>query len=87
MTGTRETVLTWLALLVLLALTAGSSRLDLGWANSTINLVIAVAKAALIAVVFMQLRRRDTLVRLVTGAAIVWLLILYSLTLVDYASR
>jgi cytochrome c oxidase subunit 4 len=87
MTRAREVLLTWIALLVLLVLTAGSSRLELGWANSPINLVIAVAKAALIGLVFMQLRRRDTLVRLVTGAAIVWLLILYSLTLVDYASR
>ena len=66
---------------MLLALTVGSSFIDLGGFNATLNLAIAAAKAAIIATVFMHLATSDTLPRLVVAAAGLWLLILFGLTL------
>jgi cytochrome c oxidase subunit 4 len=87
MSETRRILTTWLGLLLLLAATAAISRLPLGMGNTLISLVIAAAKTSLIALVFMRLRADSALVRLAAGAAILWIGILYGLTLVDYASR
>jgi len=87
MSETRAAVLTWFALLLLLALTAGTSRFDLGWGNVTINLIVAVAKALLILVVFMQLKANAIVLRLAAAAIVLWLGIMYVLTFADYASR
>lgn len=81
MSKTRKLVLAYAGLLVLLALTVGSSFIDLGGFNATLNLAIAAAKAAIIAMVFMHLATSDTLPRLVVAAAGLWLLILFGLTL------
>ena len=87
MSANRKAVLTWTILLVFLAITAASSRFDLGFANVSINLAIAAAKAGLVLVIFMHLSHRVILTRLVVACAGLWLAILYSLTLIDYASR
>lgn len=71
----------YVSLLALLALTVGSSYLDLGGFNSALNLLIAAAKAAVIAVLFMQVLRQGVLPRLAIAAIGLWLGILYSLTL------
>lgn len=81
MSEIRKLVLAYAGLLVLLALTVGSSFIDLGGFNATLNLAIAAAKAAIIATVFMHLATSDTLPRLVVAAAGLWLLILFGLTL------
>jgi caa(3)-type oxidase subunit IV len=86
----RETVqltVTWLGLLVLLAITAGSTAFDLGWGNHALNLAIAVAKMLLIVWAFMHLDRRAPLLRLAAGVAVFWLAILYLLVFSDYATR
>ena len=87
MSAIRTQVLVWLALLALLAITAGSTAFDLGWGNLAINLGVATAKMALILLVFMHLDRSSALVRLVCFVAAFWLAILYGLTLIDFASR
>jgi cytochrome c oxidase subunit 4 len=87
MSAVQSATLTWLALLVLLALTAASSMLDLGWGNLALNLLIAAAKAALVMLIFMQLGRGAALLRLAAGVALFWLAILYTLTFADYFSR
>lgn len=87
MTAFRPAFFTYAALILLLAITAASSRFDLGWANITINLVIAAIKALLIMLVFMQLRSKPVLPRLVAGAMALWLAILYVLIFADYATR
>ncbi len=83
----RTAVTAWVALLVLLAITAASSRFDLGWANLAINLVVAAAKAAVILAWFMHLKGGALLTRLVAAAMIFWLAILYGLVVVEYATR
>ena len=64
----RPLVLTWLALLALLATTAGCALLRLGWLNTAISLTIALAKALLVALVFMRLKRAPALLRLAAVA-------------------
>jgi cytochrome c oxidase subunit 4 len=87
MTETRSAIVTWVALMVLLAITAISSRFDLGWGNVTINLIVAIAKAVLILVVFMRLKANAIVLRLAAAATILWIGIMYVLIFADYASR
>jgi cytochrome c oxidase subunit 4 len=77
----------WALLILLLALTLGSSFVPLHHLNSAVNLAIACAKAALVAVFFMRLRRSDALTRLAAAAAVLWILILISLGLADVLTR
>jgi cytochrome c oxidase subunit IV len=83
----RALVLVWLSLLVLLALTTGSSYLHLGMGNTVINFVIAVVKCGLIAVFFMHLGRADGAVRLAAGAALLFLFFLGFLSFSDWLTR
>ncbi|HVY19843.1 MAG TPA: cytochrome C oxidase subunit IV family protein [Bauldia sp.] len=87
MTETRSAIFTWLGLLLLLAVTAATSRFDLGWGNVTINFAIAVAKAALILIVFMRLKANAVVLRLAAATTILWVAIMYVLTFADYANR
>ncbi len=77
----------WLALMTLLALTAGTAYINLGAANSLINLAIAAAKVALIAVFFMHLREADNAMRLTFGTALLLLFVLAFLSFNDFLSR
>ena len=77
----------WLALLVLLALTTASAFLPLGTANLFISLGIAVAKALIVLLFFMELRASAALVRVFAAAGFFWLLILITMSLSDYLSR
>jgi cytochrome c oxidase subunit 4 len=77
----------FLALMVLTALTVWAAYQDLGAWNAVLALAIASAKALLVAIVFMHLRRAERLVWLFAGAAILWLLILFGLTLADVDTR
>jgi cytochrome c oxidase subunit 4 len=83
MSDVRSLVLAYLALMALLALTVGSSFIDLGGFNSALNLAIAAAKAVIIAILFMHLAATEPLPRLAVAAAGLWLAILFGLTLAD----
>jgi cytochrome c oxidase subunit 4 len=80
-------VLTWIALLALLAASAGSAMLPLGWINGVVNLAIAVAKALLVLVVFMRLRRAHSLLRVAAATGLCMLVVLFALAGADYATR
>jgi cytochrome c oxidase subunit 4 len=77
----------WVALIVLLALTLASSYVPLKGFNTTLNLAVACAKAALVALFFMRLRVSDATVRLAAAIGVVWFLILVSLSLTDFLAR
>lgn len=87
MSEIRATILAWLGLLVLLALTVGSSFIELGPVNPVLNLVIAGAKSLVILLVFMRLWASRSPTWLVSVAVGLWLTILFALTLIDYVSR
>jgi cytochrome c oxidase subunit 4 len=81
MSEIRKLALAYVALMALLALTVGSSFIDLGGFNAALNLAIAAAKAGIIAVLFMHLAETEPLPRLAVAAAGLWLAILFGLTL------
>ena len=80
-------VVTWDALLALLAITTASSYLDLGIGNTLHNLAIAAVKVVLIAAFFMHLGRADAAVHIAAVAALFFLLILAFLTFGDILTR
>lgn len=83
----RRSIVVWIALMVLLVLTFGSTYLKLGSWNSAINLAIAAAKALLVAVFFMHLRSASTMLRIVAATALFTLALLFVLSHTDYATR
>ncbi|MGF7163326.1 cytochrome c oxidase subunit 4 [Rhodoligotrophos appendicifer] len=83
----RPILLTWAALLGLLAATVGASFVLTGPLSLAAGLVIAAAKAALIYWVFMHLREESGLVRIFAMGAGAWLMILCLLSMSDYVTR
>lgn len=83
----RPLLLTWLALMVLLAATVTASFLPIGNWRQVANLMIAGTKAALILAIFMNLRREATMVRLVAITAGVLLSVLAAMLTADYHLR
>ena len=83
----KSYVLTYVGLLALTLSTVLIGFLDLGWGSMFVAVTIATAKATLIALFFMHALVEKKLVWLVIGGALVWFLILVSLTLGDYITR
>ena len=75
------------ALMGLLALTAILAYAPLGAFNLPISLAIGFAKAALVVYLFMEIDRSSALLRLAGAAGLVWLCILFALTLADVLAR
>jgi cytochrome c oxidase subunit 4 len=69
-------------------LTVAISFLELSpsW-HLTLGLSIATVKAALVLLFFMHVLHSSPQTRVAIGAAILWLAILFSLTLTDYLTR
>ena len=83
----RTLGLAWVALLVLMLASLGSSYLPLGPWNMVGGLAIATIKAAIVAWLFMRLRDSGPLVRLVAVAGLGLWSIQTVLSGVDYATR
>jgi cytochrome c oxidase subunit 4 len=83
----RGCIFTWLALLILLALSTASALLPLGGFNLIANLGIAGVKALVVALVFMRLAHSDVTVRIAAVAGFAWLAILIVLSLADFTMR
>jgi cytochrome c oxidase subunit 4 len=75
------------ALLGLLAATIVLAYVNLGPLNSAVALLISAAKAALILLFFMHLRRASGLTRLAAALGFFWFGILLAHTLSDYLTR
>ena len=83
----RVYILVAVALLVLLALTLVFAEIDLGPFNALVALGIAVMKAVLVVLFFMEVRYSSRLTWFFAGAGFFWLAILLTLTLSDVMSR
>jgi len=83
----RTYVLTYVGLLVLTLTTVLVGFIDLGWGSMFMAVCIATLKATLIALFFMHALVEKKLVKLVLVGALIWFLILVTLTLGDYISR
>ena len=77
----------YFALLVLLGSTIGVAHLQLGSWNPVLNLSIAATKAFLIAWFFMHVREGPALVRLAAFGGLLWLGVLFGLSLSDWLMR
>ena len=77
----------WLALLVLLAISAASAYMPLGHFNAPLNLLIAAVMVLLLAAYLMNLRASNALVRLIAASGLFWLIFMFALTFTDYLSR
>ncbi len=80
-------LLTYVALLVLTLSTTLIGYIDLGWGSMFIAVTIATIKASLIALFFMHALVEKKLVWLVIAGALMWFLILVTLTMGDYITR
>jgi cytochrome c oxidase subunit 4 len=80
-------LLTYAGLLALTLSTVLIGYIDLGWGSMFVAVFIAAAKATLVALFFMHALIEKKLVWLVIAGALVWFLILLSLTLGDYITR
>jgi cytochrome c oxidase subunit 4 len=83
----RRNGIVWLALLGLLALTWGLAYVPLGSFNLPISLVIALVKAGLVAILFMELKESSALNRLVVTIGLLMLVTLFTLTSADVVTR
>ena len=83
----RKYVYTFAGLLALTLSTVLIGYIDLGWGSMFVAVAIAAAKATLIASIFMHALYESKLIKVVIGGALVWFLILVSLTIGDYITR
>jgi cytochrome c oxidase subunit 4 len=75
------------SLLAMTALTTGMAYVDMGQWNTIVALTIACCKASLVILFFMHWRWSTRLVRVVILSALLWLVILITLTTTDFFSR
>jgi len=80
-------VTVYVILLLLLALTVEAARHDLGYWNFAVSLLIATVKAVVIALFFMHVWNSTRLVKLVVATSLLWMVILFTLSLADYWTR
>ncbi|MCC6264554.1 MAG: cytochrome C oxidase subunit IV family protein [Bryobacterales bacterium] len=83
----RFYVSVFLALLLLTGLTTGVAEIDLGALNSPVAMLIAAAKAALVALFFMHLRWSGYRIRFAAIAGLLWLSLMFAFVLGDIATR
>ncbi len=77
----------FLALLVLTAITSVVAFFDLGALNNIVMLSIAVLKASLVVLIFMNVRSGTKLTKFVVVTGFFWVGIMMILTLQDYFTR
>lgn len=75
------------ALLGLFILTVAAAYIDLGNLNIFVALTIAVVKAVLVVLYFMHVRYSTRLTWVFACAGFFWIIILFALTMSDYATR
>lgn len=83
----RRNLPVWAALMALLALSAWAAYWPFGALNTVMGFAVAALKAALVLLVFMQLRHASGLVRIAAACGLFWAAILFTLTLADVLSR
>ena len=83
----RRELLTWAALVGLLCATVTLAYVPLGRGNLVVSLGIATAKALIIALFFMHLRRPDPLLRLAACASLLWIGFMFALTFAEQKTR
>jgi cytochrome c oxidase subunit 4 len=77
----------FMALMLMTGLTVAAAYVNLGIFNPAVALAIAIFKATLVILYFMHVKYSSRLTKLTLAVGLFFLIILLTLTLVDYASR
>lgn len=80
-------LVTFAVLMVLAAVALAVGFSDLGPMKVIASLAVTAIQASILAVFFMDLRQADKLTWLCAGAAIFWVVILFTFTITDYVTR
>ena len=83
----RRAVPLWLALMALLVATLVLAYVPMGRWTTVASFGIGAAKAILIGLFFMNLRRPDPLLRIAGGASVLWIAFMFALTFADVLTR
>jgi cytochrome c oxidase subunit 4 len=75
------------ALMVLTVVTVLVSRVNLGYLNLPVAMAVAVTKALLVILIFMEVKYSPRLVQVTAGAGFLFLAIMILYTMTDYLSR
>ncbi|MFN7941923.1 MAG: cytochrome C oxidase subunit IV family protein [Thermoanaerobaculia bacterium] len=75
------------ALMVFTAITVAAAFVNLGVFNNVVMLTIAITKATLVVLFFMHVRYSTRLIPLVVGSGVLFLVVLFALTIQDYMTR
>ena len=75
------------ALFVLMAATVGAAFIDLGSFNPVLALLIAVSKAVLIVLIFMNVYFSTRLTQIFVAGGFFWLTFLFGMIIIDFLSR
>ncbi len=84
--GTYVGICVLLVLLTLLTVGISFAHLPAAW-HLTAGLTIGAAKAALVALFFMHLLRSERVTWIVISVTLLWILLIFTLTLWEYLSR
>jgi cytochrome c oxidase subunit 4 len=77
----------FLALATLTVITTAVAFVDLGPLNNVVMLAISLLKTSLVVLFFMHVKYSTRLVPLIVVGAVVWLLIMFGITMSDYVTR
>jgi cytochrome c oxidase subunit 4 len=83
----RVYYLVFVTLILLTLVTVDVAFYNFGILNITIAMLIATVKATIVAMYFMHLRYNPKLTWLFAGAGLLWLFIMFVLTIADYITR
>ena len=83
----RTNFVIYALLLLLLLATVGAAYIPMGALNFPLAMTIAATKAVLIVLFFMHALHSHRLTLVIAVASLLWLAIMFSLTLSDYHSR
>jgi cytochrome c oxidase subunit IV len=75
------------ALMALTAVTVAAAFVDMGALNNVVAMGIALFKAALVVLFFMHVRYGSKLIGLIVVSSVLWLAIMFLITLSDYWTR
>lgn len=85
--GYKTFILTYVALLILTVITVLISRINLGYLNILVAMLVATSKALLVILFFMHLKYEDKLFKMMVFIAFLILAIFISFTFFDVAYR
>jgi cytochrome c oxidase subunit 4 len=83
----RRSLPVWAVLVALVGATLFLAYVPMGRLNTPVGMGIAAVKAVLIALLFMNLRRPDPLLRLAGAASLLWIAFMFTLTFADLLTR